>query len=117
MYKALSNIKFGGKLYVKGDEINLEKKLAEDLEKEGIVEIVKETKEEKKKREKEEKEVIANAKKKANEEEKKKREKYEDMEEGKLKAIFKEREIDIKGKSKKEAIEILLRSDRVRNAK
>ena len=48
MYKALSNIKFGGKLYVKGDEIDLSEKLGEQLEKDGVVEYVKEEKEEKK---------------------------------------------------------------------
>lgn len=115
MYKALSNIKSGGKLYVKGDEISLEKKLAENLAKEGIVEIIEETKAEKEKAKKKEKEAIADAKKKADEKIKAKKKEYENMNEDKLKAIFKEREIEHKNLSRKDAIKALERSDRVRD--
>ena len=67
MYKALSNIKFMGKLYVKDDAVDLPKKLGKELEAEGVVEVLKESGAEKKKRENAEK------KRKADEEKVKKK--------------------------------------------
>lgn len=112
MYKALSNIKFNGKLYIKDDDINLPKELGKQLEDEGVVEILKETADQKKKREKEAKK-IEDAKKKAEEEIKKRIEKYKEMDDEELTAVLEEREIKHEDLSREEAIEALERSDRV----
>ena len=120
MYKALSNIKFMGRLYVKNDAIDLPKKLGKELETEGIVEVLRENSEEKKKREDAEKKRKADEKKKKEEAKKLRNERierYEAMKDDDLIAILEERKIKHKGLSKEDAINALERSDRVREEK
>lgn len=118
MYKALSNIKFMGKLYVKDDAINLPKKLGKELEADGVVEVLKENGAEKKKREDTEKKRKADEEKVKKEAEKLRNErieKYEAMNDEDLTAVLEEREIEHKDLSREDAINALERSDRVRD--
>ncbi|MCK4454534.1 hypothetical protein KAU51_04330 [Candidatus Parcubacteria bacterium] len=118
MYKALSNIKFMGKLYVKDDAIDLPKKLGKQLEAEGVVEVLKETKAEKKNREDVEKKRKADKEKVKKEAEKLRNErieKYEAMSDEELTTVLEEREIEHKDLSRENAINLLERSDRVRD--
>ena len=118
MYKALSNIKFMGKLYVKDDAIDLPKKLGKELEAEGVVEVFKETKAEKKNREDVEKKRKADEKNVKEEAEKLRNErieKYEAMSDDELTAVLEKREIEHKDLSRKDAVNALERSDRVRD--
>lgn len=103
MYKALSNLKFMGKLYIKGDDVDLEKKLGKQLIKEGVVEISEKTraeaKAEKKKEaeERKENEEKTRADEEANKnDEEDSTKKHKDTSEDELTARTDEREIDHK---------------------
>lgn len=120
MYKVLSNLKFMGKLYVKGDDVDLEKKIGEQLAKDGVVELLEKTQEE----DIDDKTNVDNGvdeAQKARDEEKAKKDEedsvkeYKDMGEDELINTLEAREIDHKDMSQEEAIEALERSDRVRD--
>lgn len=110
MYKVLSNLKFMGKLYVKGDEVDLRKKLGDQLIAEGVVETSKKTLSEVKKREEEKRKDEEDKKKKDEEKEAKN---YKEMSDKEIVNTLKDREIDYKEMSKEEAIKALERSDKV----
>ncbi len=119
MYKVLSNLKFMGKLYVKGDDVDLDKKLGEQLVKDGVVELSEKTRDENADDESnvdngvdEAQKARDNEKAKKDEEDGKKE--YKDMGEDELINTLEAREIDHKDMSREEAIEALERSDKVR---
>lgn len=116
MYKVLSNLKYNGKLYVKGDDIDLPENLGDQLTKEGVVEFLETTSnddganvdngvdEAQKARD--------NEKAKKDEEDSVKE--YKEMEDDELITYAETREIDHGSMSREEVIETLERSDKVR---
>lgn len=134
-YKVKTNLKHNGEDYMPDSEIELDADIAQPLVRDGVIidpedkgeeateKVESRVQDANKKNEEEEKkdeigedesgEESGDESKEENEEDKDKE--YKEMNEDELIPILKGREIDFNGKTKEEMIELLERSDRVRN--